>query len=102
MADYLTTDSELTSIANAIRAKGGTSATLAYPTEFVSAIQAIPTGAAYDVMNAEEIYAAAASGWGSTTPSLVAAIWSSVAAGWSVSSTVTDGQIEAAVSAGWR
>lgn len=59
-------------------------------------------GAAYDVMNAEEIYAAAASGWGSTNPSLSAAIWSSVAAGWSVSSTVTDGQIEAAVSAGWR
>ena len=42
-------------------------------------------------MNAEEIYAAAASGWGSTNPSMSAAIWSSVAAGWSVSSTVTDG-----------
>lgn len=103
MAEYLTTDIELTLVADAIRAKGGTSAALAYPTEFVAAISAIPTGgAAYDTMNAEEIYAAAASGWGSTTPSLEAAIWSSVAAGWSVSSTVTDGQIEAAVSAGWR
>lgn len=44
MADYLTTDTELASIANAIRTKGGTSAQLVYPTGFVSAIQAIPTG----------------------------------------------------------
>ena len=44
MADYLTTDTELTSVANAIRAKGGTSASLTYPNGFVSAIQAIPTG----------------------------------------------------------
>lgn len=44
MADYLTTDVELTSVANAIRTKGGTSAALTYPTGFVSAIQAIPTG----------------------------------------------------------
>jgi len=44
MADYLTTDTELTSVANAIRTKGGTSAPLVYPTGFVSAIQAIPTG----------------------------------------------------------
>lgn len=38
MADYLVTDSELTSIADAIRTKGGTSAALSFPTEFVSAI----------------------------------------------------------------
>ena len=44
MADYLTTDTELTSVANAIRTKGGTSASLIYPTGFVSAIQAISTG----------------------------------------------------------
>lgn len=44
MADYLTTDTELTSIANAIRTKGGTSSQLVYPTGFVSAIEAIPTG----------------------------------------------------------
>ena len=44
MADYLTTDTELTSIANAIRTKGGTSAALTYPAGFVSAIEAIPTG----------------------------------------------------------
>ena len=41
MADYLTTDSELTSIANAIRTKGRTSAALVYPNGFISAIQAI-------------------------------------------------------------
>lgn len=44
MTDYLTTDTELTSIANAIRTKGGTSSQLVYPTGFVSAIEAIPTG----------------------------------------------------------
>lgn len=44
MADYLVTDTELTSVANAIRNKGGTSASLSFPTEFVSAINAIPTG----------------------------------------------------------
>lgn len=42
--NYLTTNKELISIANAIRAKGGTSAQLSFPTEFVSAIQAIQTG----------------------------------------------------------
>ena len=47
MADYLTTDTELTSIANAIRTKGGTSAALAYPTEFISAINAITTAGTY-------------------------------------------------------
>ena len=41
MADYLTTDTELTSVANAIRTKGGTSASLVYPAGFVSAIEAI-------------------------------------------------------------
>lgn len=44
MADYLTTDTELTSVANAIRTKGGTSESMTYPAGFVSAIEAIPTG----------------------------------------------------------
>ena len=44
MADYITNTTELTSIANAIRTKGGTSASLTYPTGFVAAINAIPTG----------------------------------------------------------
>lgn len=44
MPDYKVTDTELISIANAIRTKGGTQAQLEFPTGFVSAIQAIPTG----------------------------------------------------------
>lgn len=44
MADYLTTDTELASIANAIRTKGGTSAQLEYPSGFVTAIGDIQTG----------------------------------------------------------
>ena len=42
--DYLTTTSELTSVADAIRTKGGTSSPLTYPTGFVTAIGNIPTG----------------------------------------------------------
>lgn len=42
--EYLTRKSELTSVANAIRAKGKTSAQLVYPDGFVTAIQAIRTG----------------------------------------------------------
>lgn len=45
MANYLATDTDLTSVANAIRTKGGTSSSLSFPTGFVSAIQAIQTGA---------------------------------------------------------
>ena len=44
MADYKVTDTELTSIANAIRTKGGTQSQLEFPTGFVSAVQAIPSG----------------------------------------------------------
>jgi len=44
MANYLTTDTELTSIANAIRTKGGTNAQLTFPTGFVTAINNISTG----------------------------------------------------------
>lgn len=48
MADYKVTDTELTSIANAIRTKGGTQAQLEFPTGFVSAVNAIPTGGGGD------------------------------------------------------
>lgn len=41
---YLTTESEITSIANAIRSKGGTLDFLTYPTGFVTAIEEIQTG----------------------------------------------------------
>lgn len=44
MAEYLTNTTDLTSVANAIRTKGGTTELLAYPDEFVIAIQAIQTG----------------------------------------------------------
>lgn len=41
---YKVTDAELTSIANAIRTKGGTSSDLVYPDGFISAISNIPSG----------------------------------------------------------
>ena len=44
MGKVYTTSEDLTSIANAIRAKAGTEASLTYPTQFVSAIQNISTG----------------------------------------------------------
>lgn len=44
MAHYITTDTELTAVADAIRTKGGTSNPLAFPDGFVSAVEAIPTG----------------------------------------------------------
>ena len=44
IVDYVTTNQELESVADAIRSKGGTSSPLVYPTGFVSAINAIPTG----------------------------------------------------------
>jgi len=44
MSDYIATSADLTSVANAIRAKGGTSAQLAFPADFVQAIEDIETG----------------------------------------------------------
>lgn len=44
LVDSTQLDADLTSVANAIRTKGGTSAQLAFPAGFVSAIGAIPTG----------------------------------------------------------
>lgn len=44
LVDSTQLDSDLTSVANAIRTKGGTSSQLAFPAGFVSAVQAIPTG----------------------------------------------------------
>lgn len=45
MAEYLTNTADLTAVADAIRAKGGTAKQLVYPSGFVSAIQAIKTDA---------------------------------------------------------
>jgi len=44
LVDSTQLDSDLTSVANAIRIKGGTSGQMAFPAGFVSAVQAIPTG----------------------------------------------------------
>lgn len=44
MADYKVTDTELTSIANAIRTKTGGNAPLAFPTGFTDAISSISSG----------------------------------------------------------
>lgn len=44
LVDSTQLDSDLTSVANAIRTKGGTSASLAFPAGFVSAIGDIPSG----------------------------------------------------------
>lgn len=44
LVDSTQLNSDLTSVANAIRTKGGTSAQLAFPADFVSAISAIPSG----------------------------------------------------------
>lgn len=44
LVDSAQLDADLTSVANAIRTKGETSASLAFPNGFVSAINAIPTG----------------------------------------------------------
>ena len=44
LVDSTQLDADLTSVANAIRTKGGTSAQMAFPAGFVSAVNAIPTG----------------------------------------------------------
>ena len=49
LVDSTQLDSDLTSVANVIRTKGGTSAQLAFPADFVSAINAISVGDPYDM-----------------------------------------------------
>ena len=44
LVDSTQLNTDLTSVANAIRTKGGTSAQLAFPSDFVQAIADIPTG----------------------------------------------------------
>lgn len=44
LVDSSQLDTDLTSVANAIRTKGGTSASLAFPADFISAIEAISGG----------------------------------------------------------
>ena len=54
MTDYVVSDGSLTSVADAIRAKGGTSAPLAFPAGFVSAIQAFPDAVTLDSLSVTE------------------------------------------------
>lgn len=44
LMDYLTNDTDLTAVADAIREKGGASAALVWPSGYVDAIDAIKTG----------------------------------------------------------
>jgi len=55
MTDYVVRDTQLTSVADAIRAKGGTSDPLAFPDGFVSAVEAIPTGGGPVSVPAKEV-----------------------------------------------
>lgn len=50
MSNYLVSNTDLESVANAIRTKGGTSAQLAFPSDFVSAINAISAGGGEDYL----------------------------------------------------
>lgn len=49
--DYKVTDTELTSIANAIRTKGGTQTQLEFPSEFISAIGNISGGGTKNILS---------------------------------------------------
>ena len=49
MANYVVTDTDLTAVASAIRTKGGTSAGLAFPSGFISAIGNIASGDWVDI-----------------------------------------------------
>lgn len=51
LVDSTLLDADLTSVANAIRTKGGTSASLAFPADFVSAIAAIPSGGGSSILS---------------------------------------------------
>lgn len=49
LVDSTQLDADLTAVANAIRTKGGTSAQMAFPAGFVSAVEAIETGGGADL-----------------------------------------------------
>ena len=52
MSDYITNDTDLTAVADAIRTKGGTSAPLEYPNGFITAIGNISGGGGTDTSDA--------------------------------------------------
>lgn len=55
LVDSTQLNSDLTSIANSIRTKGGTSAQLAFPAGFISAIEAIPTSVGPSVVEEKDV-----------------------------------------------
>lgn len=69
MTDYLTNDVDLKKVADAIRTKGGTSAALSYPDEYVSAINAITTGTELKIVVSTPSGAAVTATKGSNTVS---------------------------------
>lgn len=56
MSNYLTTDTDLIAVADAIRAKGGTSSSLSFPDGYVSAIQDIQTGGNFEDITISQDY----------------------------------------------
>ena len=58
LVDSTQLDTDLTAVADAIRTKGGTSASLAFPNGFVDAIDAIETGGGGSDLASLEIYVA--------------------------------------------
>lgn len=102
LVDSSQLDNNLTSVANAIRTKGGTSASLTFPTDFVSAINAISGGGGSTLITksitANGTYSAEdddADGYSSVTvnvPSSAASSWTKVAeTSYQVSTTSTSG-----------
>lgn len=59
VVDSTQLNADLTSVANAIRTKGGTSGSLAFPSGFVNAIGDIPTGGGGDSVIIQGVYIAA-------------------------------------------
>ena len=55
MSSYVVKDTELTSVANAIRTKGGTNASLTFPNGFVSAIGNISGGGSSSNLSTAEV-----------------------------------------------
>ena len=55
LVDSTQLDADLTSVANAIRTKGGTSAQMAFPAGFVSAVNAIPSGVSIDYLHRPKV-----------------------------------------------
>lgn len=56
MANYVVSDASMTAVADAIRSKGGTSEELAFPADFVQAIENIETGGGGEVLLASGEY----------------------------------------------